>query len=237
VIVVKIGGSLFDHPALGPGLRRYIESLGQAEVLLVAGGGPVADAVRELDRTHQLGEEAAHWLALRSLGVTASLLEALLCADGPPAPCASQTHPPAPARPASPPVDLETCRRRCSAVTPSLQGGGWGVGSPRDGGVELPGAAVVRLLDALTFAREDEARPGALPHTWSVTTDSIAARAALVFRAERLVLLKSVDIPPNTPWAIAAAHGWVDEHFPHIAQTLSCPIEVMNFRRQLDARA
>ena len=68
--VVKVGGSLFDHPKLGAGLRAYLESLAPAEVLLVPGGGGVADAVRELDRVHALGGEAAHWLALRSLGVT-----------------------------------------------------------------------------------------------------------------------------------------------------------------------
>jgi hypothetical protein len=55
--------------------------------------------------------------------------------------------------------------------------------------------------------------------------------------AERLVLLKSVDVPPGTPWVEAAARGWVDPHFPHVAATLACPIEVRNFRVQLDSRA
>ena len=74
MIVVKVGGSLFDHPALGPGLRDFVAALGN-EVLLVGGGGDAADAVRKLDRVHGLGEERAHRLALRSLGVTAALLE------------------------------------------------------------------------------------------------------------------------------------------------------------------
>jgi hypothetical protein len=78
MIVVKVGGSLFDHPALGSELRAFVESLAPAEVLLVAGGGPVADAVRELDRVHGLGEEAAHWLALRALDVTAELMERMM---------------------------------------------------------------------------------------------------------------------------------------------------------------
>jgi hypothetical protein len=95
----------------------------------------------------------------------------------------------------------------------------------------------VGLLDPFTFALEDESRPGALPHSWGVTTDSIAARAAVVFGAERLVLLKSVDVPPNTPWSGASANGWVDEHFPRIAATLACPIELINFRSKLGVRA
>ena len=177
MIVVKVGGSLYDHPALGPALRAFVESLAPADVLLVPGGGPVADAVRELDRVHKVGEESAHWLALRALGVTAHFLRTL--ASG-------------------------------SRLT---------------------------VLDCFTFAQEDEARPGSLPHTWAVTTDSIAARAAVVYRAERLVLLKSVDIPPGTPWDVATANGWVDAYFPQIAATLACPVEVVNFRWKLPARA
>jgi aspartokinase-like uncharacterized kinase len=186
VIVVKVGGSLFDHPALGAGLRAYVASLTPAEVLLVPGGGPVADAVRELDRVHALGEEASHWLALRSLSVTADLLKELLA---------------------------------------------------REDGRAEPGRSQddrLRLLDPFAFALEDESRPGALPHSWSVTTDSIAARAAVVFRAGRLVLLKSVDVPPDTPWPEAAAKGWVDAHFPRVAAALDCPVEVMNFRQMLN---
>ncbi|MBN9120193.1 MAG: hypothetical protein J0I06_13690, partial [Planctomycetes bacterium] len=86
MIVVKVGGSLFDHPKLGPGLRRYVESFAPAEVLLVAGGGPAADAVREWDRVHELGEEASHWLALQALDVTRALLESLCGEPTPPAP-------------------------------------------------------------------------------------------------------------------------------------------------------
>jgi hypothetical protein len=93
------------------------------------------------------------------------------------------------------------------------------------------------VLDCFTFSQEDESHPGALPHTWAVTTDSIAARVAAVYRAERLILLKSVDIPPGTPWETAAANGWVDAYFPRIAPSLPCPVEVRNFRRKLETRA
>ena len=78
-------------------------------------------------------------------------------------------------------------------------------------------------------------RPGALPHTWAVTTDSIAARAAVVYGAERLVLLKSVDVPAGTTWEVAAERGWVDRHFPHVIANAPFPVEVVNFRRVLDS--
>src|SRR5262245_62868008 len=111
--VVKVGGSLFDLPDLGPRLRRWLGQLPAGEVLLVPGGGATADVVRAFDRVHHLGEEAAHWLALRAMSVNAALLESL-----------------------------------------------------------APG---VPVLDALAFARDDEGRPGRLPHCWAVTSDSVAA--------------------------------------------------------------
>ncbi len=110
-----------------------------------------------------------------------------------------------------------------SVSSPSLLRGGVGEGF------------FCRVLDCHAFALEDDSRPGALPHAWSVTTDSIAARAAVVFGAERLVLLKSTDVPPGTPWETAAANGWVDAHFPRIAAELPCPVEVVNFRAKVDA--
>ena len=362
MIVVKVGGSLFDAPALGPALRAYLDTLAPAEVLLVPGGGPVADAVRALDRTHALGEEAAHWLALRSLGVTAALLERLAEEPLPPAPSPKKGggEKPEPRvryvvrgqpvtedkvrrakelRRESTPTErllwellranrsgyhfrrqqviegyvadfychaaalvveadgtshneqgeydarrttafamrgihvirfpneqiarepdtvrthiATTCAARLAQEplppTPSPKKGGGVSGAAGAAPCEAASASEPALtpppflgegvggrgscvLDPFAFALEDEARPGALPHTWAVTTDSIAARAAVVFRAERLVLLKSVDVPPGVSWEVAAANGWVDAHFPHVAATLACPVEVVNFRARL----
>ena len=78
MIVVKVGGSLFDHPRLGVGLREYLGSLAPSEVLLVPGGGAAAEAVRELDRVHRLGEEASHWLAIAAMDVMGSVLRTLV---------------------------------------------------------------------------------------------------------------------------------------------------------------
>jgi aspartokinase-like uncharacterized kinase len=177
VIVVKVGGSLYDHPRLGPGLRAYLDSLAPESVLLVPGGGPFADAVRQLDAAHRLGEEAAHWLALRAMDLAGAFLE----------------------------------------------------------GLALRPASRLNVLDCLAFATEDEARPDSLPHSWAVTSDSIAARAAVVYRASRLVLLKSTDVPPGTPWAAAAAAGWVDPHFPRVVAANRLTVAAVNFRQVLDS--
>lgn len=74
--VVKVGGSLYDLPDLGPRLVCCLREL--KPVLMVPGGGASADVVRAWDRQHGLGEEAAHWLALRSLSLNAQLLAQLL---------------------------------------------------------------------------------------------------------------------------------------------------------------
>ncbi len=66
-IVVKVGGSLFDWPELGPRLRLGLCRLRGARVLLVPGGGPAADLVRKLDQVHALGDEVAHRLALHTM--------------------------------------------------------------------------------------------------------------------------------------------------------------------------
>lgn len=76
--VIKVGGSLYDLPDLAPRLGRWLAAECAGRVLLVPGGGPAADMVRDLDRRHHLGEEASHWLALRALSLNAHFLAALL---------------------------------------------------------------------------------------------------------------------------------------------------------------
>lgn len=76
--VVKVGGSLYDWPELKCRLRDWLNNSAQGQWLLVPGGGPAADVVRSWDRWHQLGEETAHWLALRSLSLAAYFLAELV---------------------------------------------------------------------------------------------------------------------------------------------------------------
>ena len=76
--VVKVGGSLFDLPDLRQRLTTFLTQLDAAKVLLVPGGGATADVIRDLDRVHQLGEEASHWLAIQALSVNARFLLGLL---------------------------------------------------------------------------------------------------------------------------------------------------------------
>jgi 5-(aminomethyl)-3-furanmethanol phosphate kinase len=76
--VIKVGGSLYDRPSLGSDLRRFLPTLHATEIAIFPGGGKFADLIRDLDRSHELGEERSHWLAVRSLSLAARFLVDLL---------------------------------------------------------------------------------------------------------------------------------------------------------------
>ena len=80
-LVVKIGGGLLKAEGLD-GLRRgcaeALELARERPVLVVPGGGPFADAVRDLDARVGLGDDVAHALALSAMDQLGVLLEPLL---------------------------------------------------------------------------------------------------------------------------------------------------------------
>ena len=83
------------------------------------------------------------------------------------------------------------------------------------------------ILDAYAFCQADQGRAGCLPHSWAVTSDSVAARVAQVFGA-RLILLKSIDIPREVSWQAAVNNGYVDGHFSQVAEGLN--VAAVNLR-------
>lgn len=77
-VLAKVGGSLYDLPDLRERLAAFSSLHRHERLLLFPGGGITADVVRHLDRLHGLGDEAAHWLALRCLALNARFLGVLL---------------------------------------------------------------------------------------------------------------------------------------------------------------
>ncbi len=85
----------------------------------------------------------------------------------------------------------------------------------------------VPLLDLMSFVsiEESQAETGTapLPHTWDVTSDSLAGWVAIRWPASRLVFMKSVELPAKeSGWSLqdSADAGLVDRHFPSLQSKL-----------------
>ena len=181
--VIKLGGSLLDVPDLAPTLRRWLARQPAMASVMIVGGGPLADVIREAFGRHGLSQEAAHWLCVRVLGVTAELVARLL-------------------------PEARFVRRLDDLLV----------------------ASTLTILDPESFLR-DEPRlvPSPLPHSWDVTSDSIAARLAAILHADELVLLKS-DLPPTgSTLCDAATASYVDPYFPFASAELPA-IRCVNLR-------
>jgi aspartokinase-like uncharacterized kinase len=193
--VVKVGGSLLDWPLLATKLVGWLECQPDANNILVAGGGALADVIRRADAAHGLGEEASHALCVEVLGITARLLAAVL---------PGQTK-------------LATW-----AELQALQSAN-----------RLPACQVLDVKDFI-HAAEATAPLTKLPHTWEVTSDSIAAWVACALAADELVLLKSCnppdDVPNEAPYQALAAAGYVDRYFPTAVATYGGRVRLDNLR-------
>ena len=76
---MKIGGGLLAHAAqFDAALRAIGAASRERRLLVVPGGGPFADAVREADRRLQLSGDAAHWMAVLAMDQYAHLIAARL---------------------------------------------------------------------------------------------------------------------------------------------------------------
>jgi aspartokinase-like uncharacterized kinase len=182
--VIKLGGSLLDFEGLVPRLRKWLAAQPPMPTAMLVGGGRMADAIRDAYAMHSLGEEAAHWLCIRLLGVTAELVARLL-------PEATFLR------------DFDGLLVERDATRPVV-------------------------FDPERFLREEASlaerscagKIAPLPHSWDVTSDSIAARLAAFLRAGELVLLKS-RLPDHADTLEHAADaGYVDRYFPTAAAGL-----------------
>jgi aspartokinase-like uncharacterized kinase len=78
-IVVKIGGGVLTHAGHLDAALAAIGAAGrERRLLIVPGGGPFADVVREVDGRIGISADAAHWMALLAMDQYAHLLAARL---------------------------------------------------------------------------------------------------------------------------------------------------------------
>ena len=171
VRVIKIGGGLTGMPLA---LDRTCLAVGNLSnrwpIVVIPGGGPFADAVREFDGRMGLPPEVAHWMAILAMDQYAHVLASRI--------------------PDAVLVEEPGCIREALAA----------------------GRAVV--LAPSRWMRSADV----LPHSWDVTSDSIAAFVAGALDARRLILIKpdsaaasAVDpyffkaLPAGMPYSVIGA--------------------------------
>src|ERR1044071_7150565 len=78
-LVVKIGGGLLAHAAhLDAALACVAAAAVDRRLLVVPGGGPFTEAVRNVDRQIGLSDDTAHWMAVLGMDQNAHLLASRL---------------------------------------------------------------------------------------------------------------------------------------------------------------
>lgn len=170
-LVVKVGGSLLSTPEH---LQPVLDAIGTAALirplLVVPGGGPFAETVRDVAGQFDLDDDAAHWMAVLAMDQYAHLLAS-----------------------------------RISAGTVVVGTRGMSIALE---------ARRVPVLAPSQWLREADP----LPHSWEVTSDSIAAWVAGQVRARHLVLVKP---------AVAFGDNLLDSYF---SRALSSSIDTFVLR-------
>jgi 5-(aminomethyl)-3-furanmethanol phosphate kinase len=161
-IVVKIGGALLAHVDEFEAVLEVIGAAGrERRLLVVPGGGPFANAVRDVDRRLRLSAAAAHWMAVLAMDQSAQLIADRLAGG------------------------IVVVDRQ--AVETALE------------------ARRVPVLAPFRWMRDADP----LPHSWDVTSDSIAAWIAGATGAKRVVLVKPPGARDGKPDAeLVDAHFW-----------------------------
>ena len=178
--VVKLGGSLANSPEL-PRWLDVIATAGMGRVVLVPGGGPWADEVREAQKREGFDDCVAHRKALRAMehygkvlaGMRANLVPAAGIAE----------------------IQETLCNGQIAVWTPY----------------------------------EMVVADPAIPESWDVTSDSLAAWLTGRLRAQGLVLVKSVKLDGGGADAMEMVkRGWVDACFPRFVTAAGCAVHVMS---------
>jgi aspartokinase-like uncharacterized kinase len=216
--VVKVGGSLLEWPDLPQRLRAWLDAQSPGISVLIAGGGRVADWLREADEQWGLGQAASHRLCLEALRVTARLL-ATIC---PPRTerVGSRDGAIALDRPGNPNAhELRDVQARETILLTAFDELRAFLDNVQDR-TECVFCPSQFMLDW-----EPAQHPTPLPATWGTTTDSIAARLAEMLGADELVLLKSAPPPPEGP----TSGDYVDQNFSTAARGLD-QVRFVNLR-------
>ena len=76
--VIKVGGGVLARADTFDAVMAEISLASREAALLVPGGGPFADTVRDVDRQVGLSDDAAHWMAILAMDQYAHLIASRL---------------------------------------------------------------------------------------------------------------------------------------------------------------
>jgi aspartokinase-like uncharacterized kinase len=83
MVIIKLGGSLFHSPLLQDWLNKLTQLSKHEPIIIVPGGGPFADQIRQAQQHHQFDDQHAHHMALLAMSQYGLLLLGL-CQDAQP---------------------------------------------------------------------------------------------------------------------------------------------------------
>ena len=191
--VIKVGGSLLQRAGLLLDLKSWKSTLAEPMInVWIIGGGTAVDAIRDQDRIHGLSNSTAHWASIKAMDTNATAFAKRLpgwqITDDPEKILRSAQKLP------TPPLDLQHSPATNKSATQN-----W----------------VLQTYRWLKSA-DSELKPNQrLPHSWSVTSDSIAAWVAIQVHASRVILLKSCPVPSATIPELSRL-GIVDPQLPDL---------------------
>jgi aspartokinase-like uncharacterized kinase len=175
VIVVKLGGSLYNTPELKLWLQTLADTSISTPIVIVPGGGPFADQVREAQTLHHFNDAVAHHMALIAMKQFGLML-----------------------------IALEAKCQPFNALKPEQAFSVW-----------LPDDSL--LTDRI------------LPHSWDLTSDSLALWLASKLEAEQLLLVKRIHVSATSIQQLTTNHV-IDRSFANLFANDSIPTRIIHYQ-------
>lgn len=188
--VIKIGGSLLQRAGLLADLQCWQSALSEPMInVWIIGGGSVVDAIRDQDCMQGLSDSTAHWSSIKAMDANAAAF-ARRCPGW---------------RITDAPEEIfQTTHEHPNLAT----GQRWS-----ETNQSVPQNWVLQTHRWMKKADSQLEAHHLLPHSWGVTSDSIAAWVAIQIRASQVILLKSCQVPTATVPELARL-GIVDSYLP-----------------------
>ena len=175
MIVVKLGGSLYNTLELKLWLQTLADISISIPIVIVPGGGPFADQVRDAQIHHHFNDAVAHHMALIAMKQYGLML-----------------------------IGLEEKCQLFNAYKPKQPLSVW---LPEDSLLSEP----------------------ALPHSWDLSSDSIALWLASKLEAEQLLLVKHVHVS-NSSIQQLTSNQVIDRSFADIFAGYSIPTRIIHYQ-------